>query len=164
MNPIDVSPPLTHTSTPWDLAGVEGLAVATQLFGAAVHRLAPFQSFEATFEGEPCGVLRLGDRNFRISYIGPLDQRIASLNRNVWIQQFPWLSAVSLLPSLLTTPTLQITARPPHRWANLPPNRAVPVQIDGIAMLLWKRDRQGQTHLEGHSGTAAIAALRQILN
>ncbi|NJN20278.1 MAG: hypothetical protein HC812_02525 [Leptolyngbya sp. RL_3_1] len=155
---------MIHASPPWDLAGGEGLAVAKQLFGEAVNHLAPFQSFETIFEGEPCGVLRLGDRNFRVSYSGPLDAIVASLSRDVWVQQFPWLSAVPLSPRLLTTANIQITTRPPHRWVNLPHNRAVPVQIDGVSILLWNRDRQGQTHLEGHSATSTLNALTRILN
>ena len=58
MNRIASPKLLMHEFPPWDLAGVEGLAVAKQLFGEAATHLAPFQSFETTFEGEPCGVLR----------------------------------------------------------------------------------------------------------
>ena len=68
---------------PWDMAGADGLVAARALFGESVDRLAPFQSMETTLEGLPCAVLRLCDRNFRVTYPGPFDQRVAALNLNL---------------------------------------------------------------------------------
>ncbi|MGB3295605.1 MAG: hypothetical protein WBB01_21690 [Phormidesmis sp.] len=127
----------------WDMAGVDGLAVAISLFGEAAGRLAPFQSLETVFRGQDCSVLRLCDRNFRIACSHPLDSLIASLQADVWIQQYDWLSVVAIAPDQLPKLIEQATVRPPHRL-DLPNHQAVPAQIAETAVLLWRhtcRDR-----------------------
>lgn len=152
-----------HQPTPWDMAGAEGREVAQSLFGDCINQLAAFQSLETSLEGEPCGVLRLCDRNFRISYPGPLDQIVRSLNRNVWIQQFPWLAAASLSSHELSAIAYKLTARPPHRLINLPENQAVPVQINSTSFLLWRRNFQQENDLEIHTARCKLDSLMQIL-
>lgn len=152
-----------HPAPPWDMAGRDGRAVAKQLFGDRVDQLAAFQSLEITFEGEPCGVLRLCDRNFRISYPGPLDKIVQSLNRNVWIQQFPWLASASVLSQHWALLNHEITVRPPHRMTPFPNNRAVPVQINSVSFLLWKRNSLNTRNLEIHGDRLAINLLLPTL-
>jgi hypothetical protein len=143
----------------WDMAGVDGLHVAKSLFGDAVDRLSPFQSLETELQGEPCSVLRLCDRNFRIAYPGPLDALAVFRDRNVWIQEFTWLVAASFPIELLPNLTAQATVRPPHRLINLPNHQAVPAQIDGIALLIWRHPNQGQPALELQTARAKLDLL-----
>jgi hypothetical protein len=143
----------------WDMAGVDGLHVAKLLFGDAVDRLSPFQSLETELQGEACSVLRLCDRNFRIAYPGPLDQFGVFRDRNVWIQDFAWLGAASLPIELLPNLTAQATVRPPHRLINLPNHQAVPAQIDGVALLIWRHPNQGQSALELQTARANLDRL-----
>jgi hypothetical protein len=177
-SPVNASPPSTlpvqppslapsgavsHLPTPWDMAGAEGREVAKQLFGDRVDQLAAFQSFETILEGKPCGVLRLCERNFRISYPGPLEQMVQPLNRKVWIQKCPWLVAASLPADALAAIAGRITIRPPHRVINLPGNQAVPAQINSVAFLLWKRNSPSVNHLELHTARFDIIPLLQSI-
>jgi hypothetical protein len=143
----------------WDMAGVDGLHVAKLLFGDAVDRLSPFQSLETELQGEACSVLRLCDRNFRIAYPGPLDTLAVVRDRNVWIQEFTWLGAAFFPIELLPTLTAQATVRPPHRLINLPNHQAVPAQIDGVALLIWRHPNQGQPALELQAARANLDRL-----
>jgi hypothetical protein len=155
--------PLLPQSNLWDIAGVDGLHVAKSLFGNAVDRLAPFQSLETELQGQACSILRLCDRNFRIVYPGPLDQFEVFLNHKVWIKQFTWLGAISLPIGLLPKLIAQATVRPPHRLAALPNHRAVPAEIDSIAILIWRHPRQGQPVLEIHTAHTDLDRLIERL-
>ena len=134
----------------WDMAGVDGLAVARKSFGDSVGHLAPFQSMETVLAGNACSVLRLCDRNFRIVYRGPLQPLIEPHQGNIWLRQFDWLTRVTLPASALSQITSQATVRPPHRLDPLPNNRAVPAQLLGIPLLIWRHSQQGQSVLELH--------------
>ena len=122
----------------WDMAGVDGLAVAISLFGEAAGRLAPFQSLETQVQKKDCSVLRLCDRNFRIAYPGSLNTLVTPLQANVWIKQYDWLSVVSLSSEQLPKLAEQATVRPPHRLKSLPHDQAVPAQLTDIALLIWR--------------------------
>lgn len=87
---------MNDLTQPWDMAGADGLVAARALFGEVVDHLAPFQSLETELESEACSVLRLCDRNFRVTYSGPFDQRVAALNLNLWVKQLDWLGAIAL--------------------------------------------------------------------
>jgi hypothetical protein len=134
----------------WDMAGVDGLAVAKHLFGEEVGYLAPFQSVETTLQGKDCSVLRLCDRNFRISYPDPLHPLIAPLHSNVWCKQFDWLTSLSLSINFLPKIISQATVRPPHRLENSPNHQAIPAQISDIPLLIWQHSRQEQPVIELH--------------
>lgn len=127
----------------WDMAGVDGLAVAIALFGEAVGHLAPFQSLETVVRGEACSVLRLCDRNFRIAYPGPLDSLAVPLQAKVWVREYDWLGVVAIAPHQLPQLTAQATVRPPHRLQNLPNHQAVPAQVADIAVVIWQHTPRG---------------------
>lgn len=137
-------------SQPWDMAGADGLVAARALFGEAVDHLAPFQSMETALEGEACSVLRLCDRNFRVTYPGPLDRAIAPLNLQIWVTQLTWMAAVPLPIANLPALTTQATVRAPHRLHPLPLHRAVPAQVAQISVLMWHHPVASQPILELH--------------
>ena len=137
-------------SSLWDMAGIDALAVAQQLFGEEVGYLAPFQSIETVLEGKDCSVLRLCDRNFRISYSGSVSQRVANIQANIWLKQFDWLTQLYLPINLLSQIIFQATVRPPHRLENIPNHHAVPAQLQDIPVLIWQHPIQGQRGLELH--------------
>lgn len=122
----------------WDIAGVDGLEVAQLIFGQKVGYLAPFQSIEATLKGQDCSVLRLCEKNFRISYSGPLDQIATPLQRRAWIKQYDWLHTLFLPIEQLPTLLKRATVRAPHRLANLPNNQAVPACLEDTPILIWR--------------------------
>lgn len=168
-NPTVSQPQVSH---PWDMAGADGLVAARALFGESVDYLAPFQSMETALAGEPCSVLRLGDRNFRITYPGPLDALVADLHLNIWIKQLDWLDALVLLnqfstiaPSNTSLPLVaaEATVRAPHRLRSLPLHRAVPAQLWGMAVLIWHHPLAGQPALELHVAQTQISELRQLI-
>lgn len=135
-------------STPWDLAGADGLVAARALFGQAIDHLAPFQSMETELGGKACAVLRLCDRNFRITYPGPLDQMVTALQLQVWIKQLGWMGAIALPAEHFPTIAAQATVRAPHRLHGLPLHCAVPAQISALPILLWHHPVAGQPALE----------------
>ncbi|MEO0396308.1 MAG: hypothetical protein AAF243_10050 [Cyanobacteria bacterium P01_A01_bin.137] len=137
-------------SSLWDLAGVDGLAVAKQLFGEEVGHLGPFQSLETVLEDKDCSVLRLCDLNFRISYPGPLHQLVDPIQANIWLNQFDWLSRLYPPINLLSQIISQATVRPPHRLDIIPNHHAVPAQLHDIPLLIWQHPIQKQRGLELH--------------
>jgi hypothetical protein len=148
---------------PWDMAGADGLVAARALFGEAVDHLAPFQSLETELEGEACSVLRLCDRNFRITYPGPLDQVIAPLNLQLWITQLAWMTALALPSASLPALTAQATARAPHRLYPLPLHRAVPAQVAQISVVIWHHPIAGQPALELHLANSQIKKIGDFI-
>ncbi|MFQ4135177.1 hypothetical protein PGN35_002550 [Nodosilinea sp. PGN35] len=140
-------------SQPWDMAGADGLVAARALFGETVDHLAPFQSMETALEGEACSVLRLCDRNFRVTYPGPLDRLVAALHLRVWVRQLDWLGAIALPAANLPAIAALATVRAPHRLSPLPLHRAVPAQVTTIAVLVWH-------HPEGESAVVELHLAR----
>lgn len=136
--------------SPWDLAGADGLVAARTLFGEAVDHLAPFQSMETTLARLPCAVLRLCDRNFRITYLGHLDQIVAALQLQVWVKQLSWMEAITLPAEQFPTIAAQATIKAPHRLHGLPLHCAVPAQISALPILIWHHPIAGQPALELH--------------
>lgn len=147
----------------WDLAGVDGLAVAIALFGEAAGHLAPFQSLETVVRGEACSVLRLCDRNFRIAYSGPLDSLVAPLQAKVWVREYDWLRVVAIAPHQLLQLTAQATVRPPHRLQNLPNHQAVPAQVADIAILIWRHTPQGVPAVDLHLAHTEVDKLLETV-
>ncbi|MGG6240423.1 hypothetical protein ACQ4N7_17500 [Nodosilinea sp. AN01ver1] len=135
---------------PWDMAGADGLVAARALFGEQVDHLAPFQSMETKLDGLPCAVLRLCDRNFRVTYSGPFDQQVAALNLNLWVKQLDWLGAIALPAENLPAIAALATVRAPHRLFPLPLHCAVPIQIGNIAVLVWHHPLGENSALELH--------------
>ncbi|MEA5465844.1 hypothetical protein VB741_19115 [Leptothoe sp. PORK10 BA2] len=148
----------------WDLAGVDGLKVAMQLFGNDVGYLAPFQSMETVLQGKDCSVLRLCDRNFRIVYAGDLAQLISQPQPAIWLTQFDWLGSLCLPISELPTIMAQATVRPPHRLDHIPNHQAVPAQFAGMPILIWHHPTQGKPTLELHLAHKDLETLGQKLN
>lgn len=161
-----------NITQPWDMAGADGLAAARALFGEAIDHLAPFQSMETELEGLPCAVLRLCDRNFRLTYPGPLDRIVAELQLNLWVKQLAWMGALVLphksstidrsadfFPSILA----QASIRAPHRLHGLPLHCAVPAQILALPVLIWHHPIQGQSALELHLAKAQIENLWRLI-
>ncbi len=136
--------------SPWDLAGADGLMAARALFGEAVDHLAPFQSMETTLEGLPCAVLRLCDRNFRITYPGALDQTVAALQLQVWVKPLSWMGTIALPIEQFPTLAAQATVKAPHRLHGLPLHCAVPAQFSALPILIWHHPVAGQHALELH--------------
>ena len=148
---------------PWDMAGADGLVAARALFGESVDRLAPFQSMETTLEGLPCAVLRLCDRNFRVTYPGPFDQRVAALNLNLWVKRLDWLGAIALPAESLPAIAAQATVRAPHRLSSLPLHRAVPAQVVQIAVLIWHHPLGDRSIVELHLARPQIEAFWSLI-
>ena len=148
---------------PWDMAGADGLVAARALFGEVVDHLAPFQSLETELEGEACSVLRLCDRNFRITYPGPLDQLIAPLNLQLWVTQLPWMAAIIFPSASLPALAAQATVRAPHRLPPLPLHRAVPTQVAQISVLMWHHPMAGQPALELHLANSQIKQFWHVI-
>lgn len=148
---------------PWDMAGADGLVAARALFGEAIDHLAPFQSMETTLEGLPCAVLRLCDRNFRITYPSALDQIVAAVQLQVWVNQLGWMGAIALPAEQLPAVTAQATVRAPHRLHGLPLHCAVPAQISALPVLLWHHPIAGQPALELHFAKAQSADFYSLI-
>ncbi|MEM6256062.1 MAG: hypothetical protein AAF821_24380 [Cyanobacteria bacterium P01_D01_bin.156] len=147
----------------WDMAGVDSLAVAKDLFGQEVGYLAPFQSIETMFEGKNCSILRLCERNFRIAYSAPLHPLIDPLHANIWFKQFDWLARIVLPSRFLPTIVSQATVRPPHRLRNIPNHQAAPAQFNDIPVLLWQHPNQGKASLELHCAQKDLEILQKIV-
>ncbi|MEM9904658.1 MAG: hypothetical protein AAF921_06515 [Cyanobacteria bacterium P01_D01_bin.44] len=148
----------------WDLTGPDGLHAARTLFGEAVDHLAPFQSLETKLQGSPCSVLRLCDRNFRITHEGNFASMINALKMNtlkmnVRVKQFDWLGSILLPDSLFPTLAKQATVRPPHRLKTLPNHRAVPARINNIPALIWRHPLQAKPIIELHSARTDLETL-----
>ncbi|MGB3200449.1 MAG: hypothetical protein WBA99_06085 [Nodosilinea sp.] len=158
---------LSPLPPPWDMAGLDGLVAARSLFGEAVDYLAPYQSMETTLEGVLCAVLRLGDRNFRVTYPGPFNQLVADLQLQLWVKQLAWMSALALLnPSStasLPAPLAQATVRAPHRLQGLPLHCAVPAQVVPLPVLIWHHPIAGQPALELHVAQAQTEKLTSLI-
>ena len=153
---------LSRTHQPrqlWDIAGTKGLEMAISLFGEAASQLGSFQSLETELEGESCSVLRLGDRNFRIAYASSKHQRLSAQLANCGFSQHNWLSGITLPIKQLPALSQQATVRPPHRLANLPDNQAVPAQLDGIAVLIWRHVVRSHPTVDIHTATAELNRL-----
>lgn len=146
------------TTSLWDMAGRDGLSVARSLFGESVDHLAPFQSLETTLQGTPCAVLRLCDRNFRVTYAGDLPQLVQPLQANVWVRQLEWMGAIVLPDSEFPRIASQATIRPPHRL-DLPLNCATPAQLKGMPVLLWRHRRGDSAVVELHLAQADMDAV-----
>lgn len=147
----------------WDMAGVDGLSVAQQIFGTEVGYLAPFQSMETVLDHKNCSVLRLCDRNFRISYPGTFKSYVEPFQADIWCQQFDWLTSLVLPTNLFSTILSYATVRPPHRLKNLPDHQAVPIQLGGIPVLLWRHPHQGKASLELHFAKNDLKILQKII-
>ncbi|PZV02918.1 MAG: hypothetical protein DCF32_14500 [Leptolyngbya sp.] len=143
-----------NLTLPWDMAGVDGLVAARALFGEAIDHLAPFQSMETELEGLPCAVLRLCDRNFRITYPGALDHIVRALQLQVWVKQLGWMGAIALPAEQFPAVAAQATVRSPHRLHGLPLHCAVPAQIAILPILLWYHPVADQPVLELHFAKA----------
>ncbi|MEO0540900.1 MAG: hypothetical protein AAFZ80_08545 [Cyanobacteria bacterium P01_A01_bin.105] len=146
----------------WDLMGIDALAVMTDLFGEAVGQLAPFQSLETGLAGQDCSVLRLCDRNFRIADAPPL-RRYLPQTAQVQLHQFGWLGRIGFPAEQLSALSAMATVRPPHRLAHLPLHCAVPIQVEGMALLLWHHCHSGQPTLDCHIASPALEQLLQSL-
>ncbi|MEO0409122.1 MAG: hypothetical protein AAF289_17400 [Cyanobacteria bacterium P01_A01_bin.135] len=145
----------------WDLAGRDALPLVRSLFGNDVERLAPFQSLNTTLEGEPCALLRLCDRNFRVACGVPLDQHIQP-GSGVWARQLPWLRAIVLPDAVFPALAARATVRPPHRL-DLPCNAAVPAHLAGVPLLLWRRGSD-PPQLDLHLAEPNVAHLQPLLD
>ncbi|GAB4376849.1 MAG: hypothetical protein Kow00121_24740 [Elainellaceae cyanobacterium] len=151
-----------HLSTHqrWDIAGIDGLAVAKTLFGESVNHIAPFQSLETHLNGMPCSVLRLCEGNFRVSgHSAELAQinQLIPINQRVWVKQLDWLSAIVIPEAIgLSRLTELAIAKPPYRLSSLAVNCAVPARIQGIAVLVWRHSVQEQPAFELHLATADL--------
>ncbi|MEM8809365.1 MAG: hypothetical protein AAGF01_25365 [Cyanobacteria bacterium P01_G01_bin.38] len=153
----------------WDLIGPDGLHAAKILFGEAINHLAPFQSLETKLQGNPCVVLRLCDRNFRITHEGNFAPmlnalkmntlKINALKMNVRVKQFDWLGSIFLPDSLFPTLVKQATVRPPHRLKTLPNHRAVPARLNDIPALIWRRPLQSKPIIELHAARTDLETL-----
>lgn len=159
MSEITITQPWDMATQPWDMAGADGLVAARALFGEAVDHLAPFQSMETELEGVPCAVLRLGDRNFRITYPGPLDHRVAPLRLHLWVKRLDWMGALvrpnpsstmALAAESLSAIAAQTTVRAPHRLHSLPLHCAVPAHVATFPVLIWHHPLGDRPGLEIH--------------
>lgn len=152
-----------------DIAGVDGLQVMKALVGQEVDRIAPFQSLEAEIEGISCSVLRLCEGNFRLSWQGKNRRLLSYLEstaagQRVWVQQFPWLSAI-LLPERISLDHLieLAVAKPPFRLSALALHCAAPARIVGRSILVWRHPIQGREQIELHLAAQQQQAIESLL-
>ena len=150
----------------WDFAGVDGLQVAISLFSPAVSYLAPFQSFSAALGHQPCSVLRLCENNFRVAAPEDVDfaRAITQLELKIWVKPSPTANLV--MPAALGLSRLaQIaTTKPLFTLNPFPLNRAVPVRIDGAAILAWHHLWQGQPTLLIQAAATDFQAIQRMFN
>ena len=140
----------------WDMAGVDGLQVAKQLFGDPIDRIAPFQSLETQLNGYPCSVLRLCEGNFRIGWTGSTAefQTILQplLGYRIWVKQFDWLAALTLGSQICDWDNFDwgrlAVAKPPHRLTGLANHCAAPARIQNQALLIWRHPVLGEPGVE----------------
>lgn len=154
---------LSACQQPWDMAGADGLVAARALFGEAVDQLAPFQSMETALEGEPCAVLRLCDRNFRVSYPGLLAQQVAGRTLTLWVKQLDWMGAMILPADCLSALTAQSTVKAPHRLYGLPLHCAVPARVRDIPVLIWHHPVNGRPVVELHLASGQIETMCSLI-
>ena len=135
-------PPTTN----WDFAGVDGLALASDLAPEIADRLSVFQSQTITIAGETCSLLRLCEKNFRLSASQAVAEKIESHLQPAQNQWCVWVNRCEnlgflALPDALGMTFLQdnATPKPPHRLQGLSHDRAVPARLNGIAILIWRR-------------------------
>lgn len=147
----------------WDIAGVDGLQLAKVWFGPEVDRIAPFQSLENTWADKPCSVLRLCEGNFRISCAESPEKIDIPQHYRAWVKQFDWLGAIALPDSALCRLEKIAIPKPPYRLNNLKPNCALPVRVDGIAVLIWKHSICHQPAIELHTAQKDLDGLKTRL-
>lgn len=145
-----------------DIAGTDGLQVVQSLVGESVQSIAPFQSVETRLASEDCSVLRLGEYNFRLSWQGngsALQNAIrhASTGYHAWAKSLDWMKAIVIPDASLISIAELAVVKPPHRLQGLATNRAVPVRIQGISVLIWRHPIAGTPALELHIATNHIA-------
>lgn len=149
----------------WDFAGIDGLQMAKALFGEGIDRLSVFGSIDTHLLNCPCSVLRLCETNFRVAAydsfdLQPLQQ--ALIDRQVWLRQFGWLSAIVLPDSLGARLAQMATPKLPHRLP-LPIGCAAPAQIDGVSVLMWRHLVCEQPALEMHAATKDLQFIQAKL-
>lgn len=140
----------------WDLAGVDGLALMKDWFGDAVERIAPFQSLETVWQGQPCSLLRLCEGNFRLSAAEAVDWPTIPDGQRVWLKEFNWLAAVALPEVELVKLQHFTLPKPPHRLRGLLPNCAIPARLQGIAVLIWRHQVADMPMMEIHTARADL--------
>jgi len=149
----------------WDFAGVDGLQAAIALFTPAIAHLAPYQSLTATFQQQPCAVLRLCENNFRVALPEqmPFEAAIAALALQVWVK--PCLAANLVLPVDEGLSRLReiATTKPIYTLHPFPCDRAVPARIEGLAILAWYHRWQGQPRLTIQTAQANVQAIQRVL-
>ncbi|MGD1866987.1 MAG: hypothetical protein ACFB0D_20740 [Phormidesmis sp.] len=153
----------------WDISGADGLAIAQTLFGQSVSYLAPFQSLETVLEENPCSVLRLCNRNFRILSSSPIPQHLIPQHlipqaHTASIHQYSWLQTFSISPQQLHQLTQKATVRAPHRLTNLPNHQAVPAQLDDIALLIWQHSSAHRPSIDIHTSHSSAKLLESKIN
>lgn len=156
----------------WDLAGIDGLQIVQQCFGPAVAQLAPFQSLETTLEGQDCSILRLCDRNFRLTYDGDLTEHLKTLGARTWLKPLDWMGAIALPNDYFPQLLAHASVRLPHRLQGLPLHCAVPAQVGEsacgmaplTAVLIWRHPIAGQPAIEIHTAVADLAKLQETIS
>jgi hypothetical protein len=148
----------------WDVAGVDGLATVKAWFGDAIDRLAPFQSFETTWQGQPCSVLRLCEGNFRLSSPKAFTCPAIPARQRVWVKQFNWLAALALPEAALGPLAGIVVPKPPFRLQGLEPNCAIPARLQGAGILIWRHQVSESPMLEIHCARAELARIRAGLH
>jgi hypothetical protein len=150
----------------WDCDGMDSWSLVKQLFSRAVTKIAPFQSLDVIFTGYQYSVLRLGEEHFRLGLYGELGTyggltfaetiaqareglqvRAAVCDRNRAIA-LPTTLALDILPNLTAITQEQLLA-----------HRAIPVEIEGIPVLLWRHQLLSQPIVELHAATGEIEAI-----
>ncbi len=151
----------------WDIAGIDGLQVAKQLFGAKIDRIAPFQSLETQLDGADCSVLRLCEANFRIGWTGEPAVFLAImqplLSHKIWLKQFNWLAVLRLRETDgwhdFDWGSIAV-AKPPHRLSGLADHCAAPARLNGKALLIWRHSVLGEPAVEFQMATCDQAAIK----
>ncbi len=148
----------------WDFEGRGSLQLVERLFSRAVTKIAPCQSLDVIFTGYQYSVLRLGEKHFRLGLYGELGtyggltfaETIAQAREGLqvraavcdWAVALPTAIALDILPNLATITQEQ-----------LPSGRAVPAEIEGIPVLLWRHQLLSQPIVELHAATGEIEAI-----
>jgi hypothetical protein len=140
----------------WDLAGIDGLALMKTWFSEAVERIAPFQSLETEWQGQPCSLLRLCEGNFRLSTRANIILPSIPVEQRVWLKQFKWLAAIALPEAEFANLKQIAIPKPPHRLMGLPQNCAVPARLNSTAVIIWRHEIENVPMLEIHTARADL--------
>ena len=171
----------------WNITGRDSLQLVKRLFSDVVAQLAPFQSLDVIFTGYQYSALRLGEAHFRLGLYGELgdyggltfEQTLAQAQVGLQVVATPCngrstedtavsqeaigltkYAAIGLLESTALDLLPNIGAvKPPDGLETLLPNCAIPAEIDGMSVVMWRHQLLSQPIVELHAAVGDAKAI-----